>query len=60
MNMENYQKMSELASAVQKSQAKNSVIDLVYNEETGQFAPSTIESPKEGAIVTQMTQEGYA
>ena len=58
--MENNHQMSELAKAVQNSQAKNSVIDLVYNEETGQFAPSTIESPKEGAVVTQMTGEGYA
>ena len=58
--MENNHQMSELAKAVQNSQAKNSVIDLVYNETTGQFAPSTIESPKEGAIVTQMTDEGYA
>ena len=58
--MENYQKMSELARAVQGSQAKNSVIDLVYNEETGQFAPSMSEAPAEGIIVTQMTKEGYA
>ena len=58
--MENYQKMSELARAVQGSQAKNSVIDLVYNEETGQFAPSMGGSPTEGTIVTQMTKEGYA
>lgn len=58
--MDNNQKMSELAKAVQNSQKKNTVVDLVYNEETGQFMPSTIESPTEGTIVTQMTQEGYA
>lgn len=58
--MENYQKMSELARAVQGSQSKNSVIDLVYNEETGQFAPSMSGAPTEGTIVTQMTKEGYA
>ena len=58
--MNNNQKLSELARAVQNSQAKNSVVDLVYNEETGQFAPSMSETPAEGTIVTQMTKEGYA
>lgn len=58
--MNNNQKLSELARAVQNSQAKNSVVDLVYNEETGQFAPSMSGSPAEGTIVTQMTKEGYA
>ena len=58
--MENNHQMSELAKAVQNSQAKNSVIDLVYNEETGQFAPSMSGTPAEGTIVTQMTKEGYA
>ena len=58
--MNNNQKLSELARAVQHSQAKNSVVDLVYNEETGQFAPSMSGTPTEGTIVTQMTKEGYA
>ena len=58
--MDNKQQMSELANAVQRSQAKNAVIDLVYNEETGQFVPSTVEEPAEGTIVTQMTKEGFA
>ena len=53
-------KLSELARAVQGSQEKNSVIDLVYNESTGQFAPSKGDAPMEGAVVTQMTKEGYA
>ena len=58
--MDNNQKNSELAKAVKKSQASNSVIDLVYNEETGQFAPSTGGTLQEGTIVTQMTKEGFA
>ena len=58
--MENKQQISELAYAVQRSQAKNAVIDLVYNEETGQFAPSTVESPAEGTIVTKMANDGFA
>ena len=58
--METNQRPSELAKAVQNSQASNSVIDLVYNEETGQFAPSTGAAPQEGTIVTQMTKEGFA
>ena len=53
-------KLSELARAVQSSQEKNSVIDLVYNESTGQFAPSKGEAPVEGAVVTKMATEGYA
>ena len=58
--MANNQSLSELAKAVQQSQAKNAVIDLVYNESTGQFEPSSDSAPAEGAIVTQMTKEGYA
>ncbi len=58
--MQNNQKFSELAKAVKNSQAKNSVIDLVYNEETGQFTSSINGVPTEGAIVTQMTKDGYA
>jgi len=53
-------KLSELARAVQGSQEKNSVIDLVYNESTGQFAPSKGDAPVEGAVVTKMATEGYA
>ena len=58
--MANNQSLSELAKAVQQSQAKNTVIDLVYNESTGQFEPSSDSAPAEGTIVTQMTKEGYA
>lgn len=58
--MKNNQKLSELAKAVQRSQERNSVVDLVYNEETGQFAPSRKDAPTEGAIVTAMTKEGFA
>lgn len=58
--MENKQRLSELAKAVQGSQARNSVVELVYNEETGQFVPSMTGAPAEGAIVTPMTKEGFA
>ena len=58
--MNNNQKLSELARAVQRAQAPNSVVDLIYNEETGQFAPSIDGAPAEGAIVTGMAKDGFA
>ncbi|MBR1565111.1 MAG: hypothetical protein IJ650_07185 [Paludibacteraceae bacterium] len=58
--MTNNQKLSDLAHAVQSSQERNSVVELVYNETTGQFEPSVKGAPVEGTIVTQMTKEGFA
>lgn len=60
--MNNNQKLSELAQAVQRVQAPNSVVDLIYNEETGQFAPSMdgAPAPAEGAVVTGLAKEGFA
>ena len=59
--MNNNQKLSELARAVQRAQAPNSVVDLIYNEETGQFAPSMDGAPAaEGTVVTGLAKDGFA
>ena len=58
--MENNQKLSELAKTVIATQQPRPVVELVYDEETGQFVQSTAGAPAEGTIVTQMTKEGFA
>ncbi len=58
--MEKNRNFSELAHAVRSSQGRNSVVDLVYNEETGQFVPSFDKVHPEGTIVTKMANDGYA
>jgi len=49
------------AEAVQEAQKENGVIDLAYNERTGQFSQIPYgEEITEGVIVTEMVDKGFA
>ena len=59
--MEKKKEMMSLADAVQEAQRERDVIDLVYDEKTGQFSQIPYgQQVSEGVIVTEMVNKGFA
>lgn len=56
----NYKVSSPPAESVRQTQKENPVVDLVYNEETGEFEQAAHGSASEGMVVTDMTKGGFA
>jgi len=45
---------------VRQTQSEKTAIDLVYNEETGEFEQVARGEITEGMVVTDMTKDGFA
>lgn len=56
----NYKEPTPLAETVRQTQNERNAIDLVYNEETGEFEQAPHGANTEGMIVTDMTKGGFA
>lgn len=56
----NQKESNPLAENVRQSQNEKSVVDLVYNEETGEFEQISHGEIAEGMVVTDMTKGGFA
>jgi hypothetical protein len=54
------EKEKSLAEAVRQTQNGQNVIDLIYNENSGEFEQAPRGTATEGMVVTEMTDKGYA
>lgn len=52
----NYKVSSPLAESVRQTQKENPVVDLVYNEETGEFEQVAHGNATERMVVADMTK----
>lgn len=56
----NNKEANSLAQGVRQIQSEKTAIDLVYNEETGEFEQVARGEITEGMVVTDMTKDGFA